>query len=113
MSRRKNRVQLSSFKIACVKKYLASGLTQKAFCQREGLVYTTFQFWLRKYHTAQHHSSKTSPSRTRFIPLRVPSAPVVAHHTSFCTLEYPNGIFIHFSGTVDARLLSDLVQGRE
>ena len=110
MLHRKKYTRQSSASISCIKKYFTSGLTQKAFCRQEGLVYATFQSWLRKYRTAEHQSSRTSPSRKRFIPLRIPSAPVAARHSRSCTLEFPNGVSIHFSGTVDARLLSDLLQ---
>ncbi|MCG3155079.1 MAG: hypothetical protein DKINENOH_01681 [bacterium] len=47
---RKRRVHPAA-RIALIKKYLASGLTQKEFYQWEKLVYLTFLSWLRKYRT--------------------------------------------------------------
>jgi len=109
MSPRTKQVRQASLRTAFVKKYLASGLTQKAFCRQESLVDVTFQCWLRKYRAAQYQPRVSSPSRNRFIPLQVQPATAAAHNPS-CTLEYPNGVRIHFSGTVDAHLLSHLLR---
>jgi transposase-like protein len=112
MSRRRRQSRTPEARIALVKKFLESGLTQKAFCQRENLVHGTFHSWLRKYRATQHQPRVSSPSRHGFIPLCVqPAAP--ATHAACCTLEYPNGILIHFSGTVDTQLLSSLLRALE
>jgi hypothetical protein len=39
--------------LALIEKYLASGLSPKAFCAQEQLAYATFQCWLRKYRAQQ------------------------------------------------------------
>ena len=112
MSHRRKQSRPPAARIAFVEKYLKSGLTQKAFCQRENLVHGTFHSWLRKYRATRRRPRASSPARRGFIPLCVqPVAP--ANHAACSTLEYPNGILIHFSGTVDAQLLSSLLRGLE
>ncbi|MGH7393563.1 MAG: IS66 family insertion sequence element accessory protein TnpA [Candidatus Rokuibacteriota bacterium] len=108
MSPRTKQVRQASASSAFVKKYLNSGLTQKAFCQREDLVYATFQSWLRKYRTTQQPYHQASPRGTGFIPLRVQPA-VTAPHATFCTLEYPNGVRLHLAAPLDPQLLSHLI----
>ena len=112
MSYRRKAARPPATRAALVEKYLESGLTQKAFCQRENLVLGTFHSWLRKYRATRPQSPGSSPSRNRFIPLRVQHTPTAAHAVS-CTLEYPNGILIHFSGTVEAQLLLSLLGAPE
>jgi transposase-like protein len=112
MSRRRKQSRPPAARIAFVNKYLESGLTQKAFCQRENLVHATFHSWLRKYRTSRRRPRVSSPTRNGFIPLCVQPATPAAHAAS-CTLEYPNGTLIHFSGTVDAQLLSSLLRASE
>jgi transposase-like protein len=112
MSRRRKQSRPLAARIAFVEKYLQSGLTQKAFCQRENLVHGTFHSWLRKHRATRRRPRASSPTWSGFIPLCVQPAPTAAHAAS-CTLEYPNGVLIHFSGTVDAQLLSSLLRGLE
>jgi hypothetical protein len=38
---------------ARVEKYLASGLSQKAFCAQKAIAFNTFQNWLKKYRARQ------------------------------------------------------------
>jgi transposase len=46
----------------------ASGLSQRAFCQQQGLAISTFQNWLRKIRQASNSSMKTSSA---FLPMVV------------------------------------------
>jgi len=112
MSRRKRQSRPPEARSALIKKFLESGLTQKAFCQRENLVPATFHTWLRKYRSSQRRSRVSSPTRNGFIPLRVQPVPTAAR-TAWCTLEHPNGVLIHFSGTVDNQLLLFLLRALE
>ncbi|MDZ7366877.1 MAG: hypothetical protein ONB43_13560 [candidate division KSB1 bacterium] len=93
---------------AYIEKYLASGLSQKAFCAQENLVFSTFQCWLRKYRA--HHRQAEAPSApaNRFIPLHVRETPPAPPPLS-CVIEFPNGVNIRLSGQVDAQLLSHLI----
>jgi len=97
---------------AVVEKYLAAkgqprSLTQRAFCQREGLGYTTFQSWLQKYRSA--HRQTSAPVRRGFIPIRLQPPTVAALPATSCALEFPNGVVVHLAGPLDPQLLSYLI----
>ncbi len=68
-------------RIAFIKKYLASGLTQREFCQQEKLAYPTFLTWLRKYCAASSQAPNFSPAAPSFVPLQLePSACLHFNH---------------------------------
>jgi hypothetical protein len=89
----------------------AGGLTQKAFCEQQGLALTTFQNWLQKYRARQRQRENPPASRSGFIPLHVRQAPIAAPPLS-CVIEFPNGVIIRLSGQVDMQRLSHLVTAR-
>jgi len=92
-----------------LEKYLASNLSQKAFCAQEGLAYQTFRYWLRQYRTPQRRQKKSSLTPTGFIPLRVrPPAPPDDSH-SRCVIEFPHGVIVRLSGPLDWHRLSQLI----
>lgn len=94
-------------RIALIKKYLASGLTQREFCQQQKLAYPTFLAWLRKYRAAEGQTPDLSPAAPSFVPLQVEP---LAHRAASCTLEYPNGVLVHFSGDINVQLLTCLLR---
>ena len=99
-----------------IEKYLAAkrrarGLTQKAFCEQEGLALSTFQNWLQKYRARQRQLENPPASHSGFIPLHVRQAPIAAPPLS-CVIEFPNGVIIRLSGQVDMQVLSHLVAAR-
>jgi len=104
-------------RIAFIKKYLASGLTQKEFCQQEKLAYPTFLAWLRKYRTALGQALNSNPTASGFVPLQLEPSTCLhrsrgrqARRAASCTLEFPNGVLVHFSGDIDAQLLTCLLR---
>ncbi|MHB2148173.1 IS66 family insertion sequence element accessory protein TnpA [Calditrichota bacterium LG25] len=71
------------FKI--VESYYQSGLTQPAFCKKQGLSKSTFLYWLKKYRKEKQND---------FLPLSVNKS-----KTSFnLELDLPNGIKIRIEG---------------
>ncbi len=95
---------------ALIEKYLASGLSQKAFCAQEQLAFATFQCWLRKYR-AQQQSAPREPGNG-FIPLHLREAPRTMMSPLTYVVEFPNGVIVRLSGQVDLQLLSHLVAAR-
>ena len=49
-----------------IEAYEQSGLTQRAFCEQEGLRYCTFVAWLKKKRDGEGRPDKTGSSLTRF-----------------------------------------------
>ena len=87
-----------------IEKYLASGLSRRVFCEQERLTFPTFHYWRRKY--AAHRRERETPTTAHpdFIPLCVvPSAPTQ------WVIEYPSGVILRLSGTVDLDVVSRLV----
>lgn len=54
---------------AIVAAYADSGMSQKAFCQREGLALSTFQYWKRRLRADEVHSAPASESSPAVIDL--------------------------------------------
>lgn len=95
-----------------IEKYLASNLSQKAFCAQEGLAYPTFRYWLRQHRAPNRPPQNASPAPTGFIPLRVrPPAPLRPSGNSqpHCVIEFPHGVIVRLSGPLDWQRLFQLI----
>jgi len=95
---------------ASITKYLSSELTQKQFCQKENLAYSTFQKWLQIYRKS-HKKSVSDSSPTAFIPIAIPKHQSAGEKPQ-CIIEFPNGIIIRFNGKFDSQLIQSLVENR-
>jgi len=92
-----------------VEKYLASGLSQKAFCDQHKLPAASFSYWLRKYRKAQTSSPAAPASGTpedAFVPIRITAT---SSTQSACELVFPNGVTVRFSHPVEPGLLIRLI----
>jgi hypothetical protein len=88
-----------------IKKYLASGLSRRAFCEQEKLTFPTFHYWRRKYATHQREKETPAGSHAEFIPLRV-----VPKTSTPWIIEYPNGVILRLPATVDIEVVAQLIQ---
>ncbi len=70
---------------AMIEAYEQSGLTQKAFAQREGVKYSTFTAWLLRYR-----QQATEPTKSTFAEVRVPTT----QPRWALEIALPNGIVI-------------------
>lgn len=91
-----------------IEKFLASALSQTAFCRQEGLAYWTFRYWLQQYQAREKIAPSPQPTPTDFIALRVAAAEPTPPATT-CEIEYPSGVVVRLCGAVDAALLSQLL----
>ena len=95
---------------ALVEKYFSSNLSRKVFCEREGITYSTFQWWLGQYRQKKSTlSAHDADQFDAFIPIHVSEAETPATHRSACHIEYPNGVIVRL-GQADAHFISQLVQ---
>ena len=101
-----------------LKRQQESGLTVRDFCANEGLVPSTFYYWLKKCKT------KAAQPKT-FIPLTIEGAHLPAHKKNnhlrhqvvtndmdapvFLELVFPNGTVLKVRNQVDLPLLQKLV----
>lgn len=92
-----------------VERFLASGLSQTAFCRQEGLGYNPFRYWLKKYQLQEALSTSAIATPADFIPLRI--APVDPAAPSFqCEIEFPSGVVVRFNGSVEPAVLAQLIR---
>ena len=84
-----------------VEKYLASGLSQKAFCAQEAIAFSTFQNWLKKYRLRQRQVERSGTAPNGFMPLLVRVPQAQPNHSLQCVIEFSHGVIIRLSGPVD------------
>jgi transposase-like protein len=80
--------------------YQESGETIRTFCDRHGLIYGTFQNWLRRSREEGAESS------TGFVSLQIADAPA----STRIEIEYPTGVRVRLDGSVSAEFVSKLIQ---
>ena len=84
---------------------------QKDYCKQQGIAYSTFQYWVKKYR--KEVSEKEVIDRpTGFIPVKVQSEPEVLPRGSAVNqlhFLYPNGIQVLCSESVNPDVLKTLI----
>lgn len=90
-----------------------SGLSQTAFCKREGIARSTFQHWMKRRGLAgiRPKGKKTRPAQS-FIPVSVSKeVPVSAPAPALAELElvYPNGVRVQCPAGMDIEQFKQLV----
>lgn len=93
-----------------IEAWMASGLTQRTFCEREQLKRPTFDYWRRRIKTdmppeSRPEQRKTAPPMT-LVPVQVASAAEVAS----LALHSPGGWRLTLPSSVDAAWLAALMQ---
>ncbi len=91
--------QIEKFKV--IEAWQASGLSQHSFCKSQGIAYSGFHYWYKKYRQAKYASA--SPD---FLPVQikhtVSNLPVVE-------LILADGRRLNFYQAVDAAFLQSLL----
>jgi hypothetical protein len=92
-----------------LKDWESSGVTQRAYCEREGLKYSTFDYWRRQIRATgaavKLTSKRVATKRLTLVPVRLSdkrSADSIVLRTSRWQLELP--------GTVDTAWLASLLR---
>lgn len=86
----------------------ASGLSRRAWCEREGVNRNTLDYWCRRLLGARTaKASELAPIVV--VPAR--AAGGVAERDRRVSIELPHGVCVHFEVGVDAVWLSALVRG--
>lgn len=76
-----------------------SGLSQKAWCKKKGIAYSSFHYWYRRYRTRHVHDQQADS----FVQLPAPS------FTPWCELVMSNGAKVFFHQSVSAEFIKRLV----
>ena len=87
-----------------------SNQPQKAYCKHQGLAYSTFQYWAKKYRksNAEDEPSIVVPG---FIPVKVQPDPEPEQvcHTNQLHFLFPNGIQVMCPESVHPGVLKTLL----
>ena len=89
---------------ALIERYQESGLTQKVFCESEGLALSTFQYWICKYK--KYHQRDSSPAEA-FVELK-PQSPLSSFGNAIM-VSYPNGVTLTVHKDVRPAFLKELI----
>lgn len=101
----------SEAKHALIRKYLNQpGITQRDFCRKHGIAYSTFQLYLSKYRRQQIDHPKPATSPGRFVPLTLPGITISAGNQFPCELIWPNGMTIRFREIPSPEYLMALIK---
>lgn len=82
-----------------------SGLTQKAWCEKNNIAYGTFHYWYKRYRTSEKAAIDQGSSEG-FVQLMVDDASSAG---SWCELVLPNGRKLVFHQAVSAGFLRLLI----
>jgi len=95
---------------ALIQEYLASGMSQRKFCEDQSIPYSTFCWWLRKYRSHQSGTKPKEKAAQKFIPIHLssPTDSLLGSQSS-CVIEYPNGVTVRLAGRLDTGVLTGLI----
>jgi len=88
--------------VSHVEAWKAGNLTQKKYCQQNGISLSTFYYLIKKIRHKESHQPGG------FIPLRVNGGIRITHGDY--EIHYPNGVSIRVPTTTDLQLVSRLVR---
>jgi len=88
--------------VSHVEAWKAGNLTQKKYCQQNGISLPTFYYWIKKIRHKESHQPGG------FIPLRLNGSKRITHEDY--EIHYPNGVSIRIPSTADLHLVSRLVR---
>ncbi len=93
-----------------IKDWESSGVTQRAYCEREGLKYGTFDYWRRQIRSAgaavKPKTKPASAKRLTLVPVHLSGQALSAS----MRLHSPGGWQLELSGTVDTLWLASLLR---
>lgn len=84
----------------------SSGLSKVAFCRQNGIVSSTFHYWIKKFRQDELSLSGSVSSGFSQIPVQ-PTA-VTPDHQASVVINFPSGIRVEFFCPVEASFLKDL-----
>lgn len=79
-----------------------SGLSQRAFCEKEGISYQVFGYWLRKFRQKKAPGAGKRPG---FVDVNVGPSPAAEG----ISIHYPNGVVLTCSGQLAPQTLKTLI----
>ena len=81
-----------------IEQWQHSNLPQHTFCKEQGLTYTTFYYWLKRYRTQQEVIGG-------FMAMRVTSS-----KENFIEVRYPSGVILQIPSTISMSAIKQLIR---
>jgi len=100
---RLNSRQIEMF--STIETWKASGQSQHFFCKEQGMVYSNFHYWYKKYKNQQQGESNNEA----FLPVKVKKTMPPCLGNVVMELELGNGARLKFYQTVEASYLRSLL----
>lgn len=97
-----------------IERFHSSQLTQKSFCEAEGIALSTLQYWISLYKKHHHRRPAKQPqqdtgsSPKRFVKLK-PQMQARTNIGSTIVISYPNGVTLSLSTPANLKLLKELI----
>lgn len=91
---------------ALIRKWEASGQTQKSILDKHGISKSTFGYWRKKFLREQASHAK---SHENFIPVKITGEHNTNPNQGVLELVYPNGVRIVCSADIDLTRLKPLI----
>jgi transposase-like protein len=88
-------------------KWQQSGKTKIAFCKDEGIIKSTFYYWVKKFQDPQPTVTKKRPA---FTPLILEQNTLLNSKQPILRINYHTGVSIDFFDAVDADYIKGLCQ---
>jgi hypothetical protein len=80
-----------------IEQWQQGNLPQHTFCKEQGLSYTTFYYWLKRYRLRQGEAGG-------FMAMKVTSS-----RENFIEVRYPSGVVLHIPSTISLSAIKQLI----
>lgn len=92
--KKQERISRQEEMLSLIERWQESGKTQQTFCQEQGLTYTTFYYWLKRYRRGLDESN--------FLPVEINSG-------SHIEIRYPGGIILQLPAATKLSIVKQLL----
>ena len=89
--------------------WIESGQSKTAFAKAQGIVPTTFYYWVKKFQDQQQHPAG-SGNNGGFSLVSVQDNALAPHSHPVVRICYPSGVWVELYGSIDAAYLKALAQ---
>jgi len=92
--KKQERLQREGEMLALIEQWSESGKSQKLFCQEQGITFTTFYYWLRRYRRRLDESG--------FLPVEINTGANIE-------IRYPDGVVLQLPASTRVAVIKQLL----
>ncbi len=96
--KKQERIQRQEEMFSFIEQWQQSNLPQHIFFREQGLTYTTFYYWLKRYRSQREETGG-------FMTMRVTS-----NQENHIEIRYPNGVVMQIPSTIGLSALKQLIR---